>query len=189
MANNRKLAENLSLDTPPSLEPEFYRDKIIIFDRPDRGLKLLRKLPPSCLTAIKTIRVCVHAVYNPGPEGHWWSGAPADGPQWVALLEYLVGEATGLRELEVIVDADRSFNHWGGGYDPQLLHALGKFRTLDTFKLKGFFARQWPSYLQAATGCEVWNAAGQTDWYLKELAKYQSDVEPVFNKRMSNAST
>jgi len=160
----------------PSLDPKFYCDNTFLFDYPDLVLKWLRKLSPSCLTAIRTIRVFVHAVYNPGPTGNWLTDEPAEGPQWVALFEYLAAKATGLKNLWIYLDQERSMGHWGGGNDTQLLQALGKLRTLDTFELEGFFARQWPSYLRVETTCEVWNADGREDWYLRELARFQSSV-------------
>ena len=157
----------------PSLDPTFYRGNTFLFNYPDLVLRWLRRLSPSCLTAIRSIRVFVHAVYNPGPAGDWLTNKPAGGPQCVALFEYLAAKATSLKHITIYLDQERTMGHWGGGNDTKLLQAIGKLQTLDTFELRGFFARQWPSYLRGRTSCEVWKAEGQAASYLRELDNFQ----------------
>ncbi|KAK2734197.1 hypothetical protein FQN57_001851 [Myotisia sp. PD_48] len=72
---------------------------------------------------------------------------------WLNLLDALVTKATGLRSLEVVwVQAGPPTwrldgTHGTHGDNVLFVHALAKFRHLKELKIRGWYAKHWPSFL------------------------------------------
>jgi len=55
---------------------------------------------------------------------------------------------------------------FGGGTDVDVVQAIARIKGLDQLEIAGYFAKEWPAYLEEKTGLKVWDPQGQEDWYL-----------------------
>lgn len=73
---------------------------------------------------------------------------------WISLLTTLAEKATGLKSLELAWDADCEFP-WPLGYTERglgdnvlFVRALARIKQLEELRIKGFYAKNWSSYLR-----------------------------------------
>jgi len=87
---------------------------------------------------------------------------------WLGLLYLLAEEASGLRRIKIFwysnCDAADSPRYWergawdwvrGLGDNILFVHALGKIQGLEELVLGGFYAKNWPAYLEERMGVRV----------------------------------
>lgn len=154
-------------------DPDFYSDNTFTFFRPMVAIEWFQNITPSNVKKLRKIYLCVNPVYEPGPDPDFLTAQPADGYKWCQLLNKMATELPGLREVKVYLDSEISFGHWGPGVDVNFARALGRFSKLSKLKIDGYFGKEWPEYLRGKTGLTVWEADGQSAWYLKHLREYQ----------------
>ncbi len=131
-------------------------------------------------------------------------------PAWYELLATMRDRLAGLRELDVYLHAELTGYHqdvprFGAGDDPQFARGLARLQGLNRLVLDGFFAREWPAFLERelrldekqqgdvgqgrngnqgidderGEGETVWSARGKSATYLKLLGQYQGYLPPV----------
>ncbi|KIW14864.1 hypothetical protein PV08_07649 [Exophiala spinifera] len=98
------------------------------------------------------------------------------GPPWCKLFRRLAADGVGLRQIYVYWDSETTFGHFGGGADVEVVRALAEIRGLQKLEIDGFFAKEWPAYLQGKTGLTVWSPHGKKAWYYQELRKFQRNT-------------
>lgn len=92
-------------------------------------------------------------------------------PYWVELLHNLSENATGLRKITICFDlrlASIRKETWpielsrGHGDNLPFVRALATIQGLTTMKVEGFYAQQWPAYLEEKMGVSVHATRGFT---------------------------
>lgn len=157
--------------------PEFYIDNMFHIDDPDTGIRWLDVIKPSDVRNLRKIWISVHAVYNPGPYTDFITNNPPNGPRWRELLAKLSTEAECLEEMVLYLDSEPIVNHWGPAVDAEFVRTLGKFSNLQKLEIRGYFPKEWPSYLEVKTGLRVWQEEGQREQYLSSLREFQTGLK------------
>ena len=94
---------------------------------------------------------------------HIWVPWMAELSPWLQLLYILAEEASGLRCIELGWGADCEFS-WhlergarerGLGDKLDFVRALGKIRGLEKLVISGYYAKNWPAYLEERMGVRV----------------------------------
>jgi hypothetical protein len=159
--------------------PILYSENVFLVDKPMRILNWLQQIGPVNITLLKSLRIFPHAVYY--QRGESWLGYPAEpdhsGPTWCKLLNKLAEEATGLRYVYVCLDAEESMGHCGAGRDLNFVRALGRMKVSQKMEINGYFATEWPRYLEGKLGIPVWDAQVHSQEYLRSLREYQRGTE------------
>ena len=173
-----------SIHREPS--PTFYSENTFAIDDPDLTLNWLQQITSANIKHLTKLRVFIHAVYSPSLLGwgklhasNLFSNEPPCGPKWRALFDKLAAEATGLRELYIFWDSEPTCWHFGGGTDVDVVQALAQIKGLDKLEIAGYFAKEWPAYLEKKTGLKVWDPQGQQDRYLRELERFQRSIRDL----------
>ena len=68
------------------------------------------------------------------------------------------------------------YHHLGGGHDVDVVRALGRLKGLKKLEIDGYFAKEWPAYLEQELGMILWEEAARTGEYVVELRKYQGRI-------------
>jgi len=105
----------------------------------------------------------------------------ADLSPWLRLLHILAEEASGLRSIKLkwcagFMENPRKFERRvlerGLGDQLDFVRALGKIQGLETLVIDGYYAKNWPAYLEERMGVRV-----QTiDQWLDEM-RLRGDLE------------
>ena len=149
-----------------------------MIDDPSGALRWLEQIGRDNVTHLAKLRIFVCAVYHLGPHLDI-CGRPPSGPKWCEFFDKLAREATGLRDIYIYWDAEPTCWHFGGGFDVDVVRALARIKGLHRMQIDGFFAKEWPAYLEEKVGMKVWERQGQKEWYLKELLKFQRYVKDL----------
>ena len=144
---------------------------------PDTGINWLNVIKPSNFRNLRRLWISVHAVYNPGPHADLITNTPPNGPRWCELLGKLFSEVKCLEEMVLYLDSEPTVNHWGPAVDAKFVQTLGKFSNLQKLEIRGYFAKEWPGYLEQRTGLHVWQEERQTEQYLSSLWKFQQRLK------------
>jgi hypothetical protein len=112
--------------------------------------------------SLAKLRIFVHAVYHLGPHPDLYDRPPS-GPKWCELFDKLASEAIGLRDIYIRWDAASEFWHFGGGFDVDVVRALARIKSLHKLEIGGYFAKEWPAYLEEKIGMKVWERQGQEE--------------------------
>jgi hypothetical protein len=159
--------------------PILYSENVFLVDKARRFLSWLQQIGPVNITLLKSLRIFPHAVYS--ETGQTWLGAPEDpdysGPTWCELLNKLADEASGLGYVYVYMDAEVEFWHYGAGKDLNFVRALGRMKVSRRLEIDGYFATEWPRYLERKLGMPVWDTQGHSQNYLVWLREYQRGTE------------
>jgi hypothetical protein len=92
---------------------------------------------------------------------HIWVPKMAKLDPWLQLLKILAEDASGLRCIELALDANTGLGRYRSlGYNKVFLCALGKIRGLDKLVFKGHYAKHWPAYLEKRMGVRVLTLCG-----------------------------
>ncbi|CAJ2501186.1 Uu.00g040390.m01.CDS01 [Anthostomella pinea] len=156
--------------------PSFYGENEFRFNEPLHGLKWLQAMDHSNIAALKTMSFFIDPIYEDAL-------APAkkrSSELWHAILKILARHAQSLQSLDIYWDADIP-GRFGGGVDKVFVRALGKLRSLKVLKLDGYYAKEWPTYLQESLGADaliVSPRAGDKG-YRKGLRGYQRRLKPL----------
>jgi hypothetical protein len=160
--------------------PILYSENEFMVDTARRFLSWLQQIGPVNIRLLKSLRIFPHAVYS--ETGQTWLG-PEDpdysGPTWCELLNKLADEATGLRYVYVYLDAEEELGHYGAGKDLNFVRALGRMKVSQRLKIDGYFATEWPRYLEGKLGMPVWDTQGHSQNYLLGLREYQRGTESL----------
>jgi len=122
--------------------PILYSQNVFLITEPGKMFGLIEQIGLVNLKLIKTLDIWVS-----------WS---AELSLLVQLFDTLAEEASGLRCIQV---------SWGLGIEPpkggclgenlDLVRALGKIQGLETLVMTGYFAKNWPAYLEERMGVRV----------------------------------
>ena len=101
---------------------------------------------------------------------------PPSGPLWCKVFDELAVGATGLQSLFVYWDAE-GFIHHGGGADVDVVRALGRIKGLQRMEIRGFYAKEWPKYLEEKMGIKVLeDSDSQMRRYLKNFQRDHKEI-------------
>jgi hypothetical protein len=177
--------QTILISDPKSIQrqisPAFYSENVFAnISNPTFALEWLDKIGKDNIKHLAKLRIYVHPVYERGifPPGDVFYN-PQSGPPWCKLFRKLAADATGLRQIYIFWDSELTFGHSGGGADVDVVRALAEIRGLQKLEIDGYFAKEWPAYLQRKTGLTVWTPIGREDWYLRELRKFQRDTRDL----------
>lgn len=164
----------------PQISPAFYNENVFTISDPTSGIVWLDKIGTDNIKYLAKLRIFVHAVYERGifPPGDIFCRQPS-GPPWCKLFQRLAADGTGLRDIYIFWDSEPTFGHFGGGTDVEVVRALAEIRGLQKLEIDGYFAKEWPTYLQEKTGLTVWSPTGRQDWYYRELRKFQRNSQDL----------
>lgn len=182
--------------------PEYYSsDRFLPTSTPAGTIQWLQHIGQRNAASLQKLRIWVDACYMPARKQRSNSALAAmspdmrqilklgaelfkpDGPEWCDLFAVIARDATGLRELEVHWDCAPDCGKFGGGFDVELVRAVGTIRGLEKLKLSGCYAKEWPVYLRQKTGAEVVEQ-GEDEmkgWEIRHFRKHQGghvDLRP-----------
>lgn len=122
----------------------FYHGNVFKVSLPERMFQLMVRAGSENIKLVTSLVMFVPDSANLAP--------------WVALLEALSEEATGLRSVVVNWGNDnaddishRVHQKRGLGDNLMFVRALAKLRGIEVLRIKGFYAKNWPSYLATET--------------------------------------
>ena len=176
--------QTIQIFEPKSIQrqvsPAFYAENVFMIGDPTFALEWLEKIAIGNIKHLAKLRIFVHAVYEKGifPPGDIFYRPPS-GPPWCKLFRRLAADATGLQQIYIFWDSEPTCWHFGGGADVEVVRALAEIRGLQKLEIDGYFAKEWPAYLQEKTGLTVWSPNGRKDWYYRELRKFQRNTQDL----------
>ncbi|KFY38801.1 hypothetical protein V494_04195 [Pseudogymnoascus sp. VKM F-4513 (FW-928)] len=161
--------------------PILYSENGFLVDKAKQFLDWLQQIGSVNITLLNSLRILPHAVYS--RTGQTWLGASENldysGPTWCKLLKKLADEATGLEYVYVNLDAAEDCGHYGAGKDLNFVRALGRMKVSRKMEIDGYFATEWPRYLERKLGMPVWDTQGHSQSYLRWLRDYQRGTESL----------
>ncbi|KFY03029.1 hypothetical protein V490_00323 [Pseudogymnoascus sp. VKM F-3557] len=161
--------------------PILYSENEFLVDKAKQFLDWLQQIGSVNITLLKSLRIFPHAVYS--ENGQTWLGDPENpdysGLTWCKLLKNLADEATGLEYVYVNLDAAEDCGHYGAGKDLNFVRALGRMKVSRKMEIDGYFATEWPRYLERKLGMPVWDTQGHSQSYLRWLRGYQRGTESL----------
>jgi hypothetical protein len=86
---------------------------------------------------------------------HIWVPCMAELSPWLQLLYLLAEEASGLRCIELGWGGNLKRMWRGLGDNLDFVRALGKIKGLEKLVIKGYYAKNWPAYLDERMGLRV----------------------------------
>lgn len=92
-------------------------------------------------------------------------------------MNRLAAEATDLERVYVYLDAEVSMGHHGAGKDLNFVRALGRMKVSEKMEITGYFAVEWPRYLERKLGKPVWNEESKSQDELRWLKEYQQGTQ------------
>jgi hypothetical protein len=147
--------------------PILYSQNVFAIARPEEIFRLMLQIGLVKFKLIKKLDI--------------WVPWMADLSPWLRLLHILVEEASGLRYLKLkwcagFMENPRKFERRvlerGLGDQLDFVRALGKIQGLETLVIDGYYAKNWPAYLEERMGVRV-----QTiDQWLDEM-RLRGDLE------------
>jgi hypothetical protein len=122
--------------------PVLYSQNVFAISAPEEMLKLFAQIGLHNFKLIKSIKIWVPCMAKLAP--------------YLILLDLLAKEATGLRYVELAWDSDLEAP-WdkGLGDDVDFVRALGKIKGLSKLTIGGYYAKEWPVYLETEMGTQV----------------------------------
>ncbi|KAN0086434.1 hypothetical protein V8E54_000122 [Elaphomyces granulatus] len=151
--------------------PILYSQNVFAIDKTERTFQFIRQIGFVNFKLIKKLEIWVppHAKLSP----------------WLGLLYLLAEEASGLRCIRLCWDSNLGGRHrddpeywWGGAWDWKrglgdnllFVRALGKIQGLEELVIEGYYAKNWPSYLEERMGVQVQAICGWEAglWYCTE---------------------
>ena len=108
---------------------------------------------------------------------------PATPPSWLRLFNMLAKEASGLRSIRLRLDSSFERGIWCGGLGDNVsfVRALAKIQGLEELFITGYYAKNWPEYLERKTGARVRAIAGH-GYDLTDVDKGLEDRFRAINK-------
>lgn len=158
--------------------PAFYSENTFTIDDPSWALTWLDRISRDNVKHLAKLRILFSGVYNFGRHPDI-CGRPPTGLKWCELFDKLASEAMGLRDVYIYWDAEPCIWHFGGGYDVDVVRALARINGLHKLEIDGFFAKEWPAYLEEKVGMKVWEVQGRKASYLEELKKFQQGIKDL----------
>jgi len=144
--------------------PEYYSTNLFQIDFPEQALRWLDNIGQQNVESLRSLRLWVGSLYReqPRPSPHpnplpgveesfdmLFGSSMRVTADWRTIFER-ISQMKHLRTLDVVWDADTdNYMRWGGGADVRLVRALGKMDFLDSLKISGCFAKEWPAYLNS----------------------------------------
>ena len=122
---------------------------------------LLKWLSTNDAALITNLYICVDAVVQTSQSPH----------EWCKLFDKLKHEATNLLGLNVYWDAEDP--HMGLGRSVVFVRGLAQLKVKQSFRIQGFYAKDWPRYLEEKTGLRP-NEEFSSEGLRRDLRKYQS---------------
>ena len=124
----------------------FYSSNTFIFNSPSMHLRWASSVGPTNLQMLRSIRLHFWPILRfPGVSGGFTKD-PVSEAAWHKLLDLLVREATGLRHLSIYYEDD-SVGARSCGKEISYVQEIAKFRKLESVKVDGYYAKNWPAYL------------------------------------------
>jgi hypothetical protein len=145
---------------------------------PSWALRWLEQIGRDNVKHLAKLRIFVYAPYHLGPYPDLCDRPPT-GLKWCELFDRLASEATGLRDIYIYWDAEPMFGHFGGGFDVDVVRALARIKSLHKLEIDGYFAKEWPAYLEEKVGIKVWERQGQSELHLKVLKEFQRNLKDL----------
>lgn len=129
--------------------PILYTRNVFGISRPENAMHYMTQIGPDNTKLIRTL----HAYVS------WW----ADALPWVALLNTQAKDAAGLRFVELSWGSESELpfrgnmlhNIRGLGDNVLFARALASFKQLEKLRVRGFYAKNWPSYFEKELGIQV----------------------------------
>jgi hypothetical protein len=157
--------------TKPS--PEYYSSNTFSFvsHNPESGVRWLNEIGTENAKCITKLRIWIDACYNfPSPRvqlppnddrapifaliASVFDTEPS-GPGWCKFFNKIATDLTALKSLKVIWECAYYVGEFGGGTDVTVVRALGGIKGLETLKIGGCYAKEWPAYLAEKTGAMI----------------------------------
>ncbi|KAN0086460.1 hypothetical protein V8E54_000148 [Elaphomyces granulatus] len=144
--------------------PILYSQNVFAIDKAEEILQFIGQIGFVNFKLIKKLKIWVPS---------WAKLSP-----WLGLLYLLAEEASGLRCIRLCWDSNlgdhlaygeqEAWDWWRGLGDNLLfVRALGKIQGLEELVIEGYYAKNWPSYLEERMGVQVQAICG---WYYTEEA-------------------
>ena len=122
-----------------------------------------------------------------------WVPSRAKLSPWLGLLYLLATEASGLRCIRLCWDSNLRDRCWWiqrGAWDKKrglgdnllFVRALGKIQGLEELVIEGYYAKNWPSYLEERMGVRVQAICG---WYYTKEGIHWQENESKYETRIS----
>lgn len=126
-----------------------YSQNVFAISEPEEMFRFIVQIGLANLKLVKTL--------------HIWVPWMAELSPWLQLLYILAEEASGLRYLELGWGADCEFlwqlgpgaRERGLGDNLDFVRALGKIQGLEKLVINGYYAKNWPAYLEERMGVQV----------------------------------
>lgn len=126
-----------------------YSQNIFAFNEPE---KMIRFVGQVGLVNVKLVKRL-----------HLWVPWMAELAPWLQLLHFLAEEATGLRSIGLGWDAicdfswhlERGAKERGLGDNLDFVRTLGNIQRLENLVIEGYYAKNWPAYLERRMGMRV----------------------------------
>lgn len=121
-----------------------YSQNVFSFIEPERMLGLIAQIGWENLKLVKSI--------------DFWVPFSAELSSWLQLLHILAENSSGLRRIDlgwgaVLQEGFQSERGLGDNLD--FVRALGKIQGLEKLVIRGYYAKNWPAYLNAKMGGRV----------------------------------
>ncbi|KAF2241529.1 hypothetical protein BU26DRAFT_172565 [Trematosphaeria pertusa] len=116
-----------------------------------------------------------------------WMPHTAELSPWLQLLDILAEEASGLRCLQLGWGAYvGKIGGRGLGDNLDFVRALGKIQGLEKLVIEGFYAKNWPAYLEERMGVRVRAICGRSrekrEFRARDLNDAELEVEKSIRK-------
>lgn len=129
--------------------PILYSQNAFAISHPKQMFRLVGQIGPVNVKLVKTLQI--------------WVPWGSDLAPWLQLLHFLAEEATGLRSLELgwgancasLPHLERGANERGLGDNLDFVRTLGNIRGLEELVIEGYYAKNWPAYLERRLGMRV----------------------------------
>lgn len=119
-----------------------YSQNVFAISEPEQMFRLIVQMGFVNFKLIKTL--------------HIWVPYMAEISPWLQLLSILAEEASGLRCIKLAWGADvERMGGRGLGDNLEFVRALGKIQRLEKLVIEGYYAKNWPAYLEERMGVRV----------------------------------
>ena len=126
-----------------------YSQNVFAISEPEQMFRLIMQIGLRNFKLVKTLDI--------------WVPWMAELSTWLQLLDILAREASGLRyirigwgaECEFPSQLERGAMERGLGDNLDFVRALGKIRGLEKLVIEGYYAKNWPGYLEERMGVQV----------------------------------
>lgn len=126
-----------------------YSQNVFAISEPEQMFRLIVKIGPVNLKLVKTLDI--------------WVPWMAELSPWLQLLDTLSEEASGMRHIAIRWDVhfefrwglERGAKERGLGDNLDFVRALGKIQGLEKLVIGGYYAKNWPAYLEERIDVQV----------------------------------